>query len=173
MQYIAFLRGINTARTMKMEDLRRVFESLGYENVRTVQATGNVLFETRKTTESSLTRKLERALAGAFGYEIAVVLRTPDELERLVDAKPFARVKVTPKTRTQVTFLKTKPRRGMELPRGKGYETIRLVDRALCSVVDLSGATTPDLMRLLDKEFGKEVTTRSWNTVEKVVRALG
>jgi uncharacterized protein (DUF1697 family) len=47
MQYIAFLRGVNTARTMRMEDLRRVLEGLGFANVRTVLASGNVLFETR------------------------------------------------------------------------------------------------------------------------------
>jgi hypothetical protein len=41
----------------------------------------------------------------------------------------------------------------------------------VCSVVDLSGATSPDLMRVLDKEFGTDVTTRSWNTVERVLRA--
>jgi uncharacterized protein (DUF1697 family) len=46
-KYVAFLRGINIGRAMKMEDLRRVFESLGYDSVRTVQASGNVLFEAR------------------------------------------------------------------------------------------------------------------------------
>jgi hypothetical protein len=43
----------------------------------------------------------------------------------------------------------------------------------VCSVVDLSGASSPDLMRVLDKTFGDEVTTRSWNTVERIVKAGG
>jgi uncharacterized protein (DUF1697 family) len=170
-QYVAFPRGINAGVSMKMEDLRRVFESLGYENVKTVLASGNVLFETKRTAESTLVRDIERALSKTFGTQIPVVIRTQAELERLVKAKPFAKVADSKTARPFVTFLKKKPRR-KEVARGKGYEVLGFYDRAVCSVVDLSGGTTPDLMRVLDKEFGTEVTTRSWNTVERVLRAV-
>jgi uncharacterized protein (DUF1697 family) len=114
--------------------------------------------------------RLEGALSEAFGYRIAVVLRTREELERLRDADPFERVTVTPKTKPHVTFLKEAPPRGTATPRGTGYEVVGVFDRTVCSVVDLSGATTPDLMRVLDKTYGTEVTTRSWNTVERILR---
>ena len=167
-QYVAFPRGVNAGHPMKMEDLRAVFESLGYERVRTVLASGNVVFETKRTAEATLTRQVERALSAAFGSRIPVVLRTRAELERLAEANPFEKVAAGSKTRPYVTFLKRKPRR-RELPKGKGYEVLGIFDRAVCSVVDLSGATSPDLMRVLDKEFGNEVTTRSWNTVERIL----
>ena len=66
---------------------------------------------------------------------------------------------------------------GMQLellsyPQGKGYEVLGILERAVCSIVDLSGASSPDLMRVLDQEFGNEVTTRGWPTVERVLRAL-
>lgn len=174
MQYIAFLRGINSGSnpTTKMEELRTVFEALSYEHVRSVLASGNVLFETDATDETSLIRRLEKELSTALGFRIPVVLRTKDELERLRAANPFGKVEVGPETRPHVTFLKERPSRRRRLPRGTGYEVLKIVDRAVCSVVDLSGATTPDLMRVLDKEFGSEVTTRSWNTVERVLRAV-
>jgi uncharacterized protein (DUF1697 family) len=167
-QYVAFPRGINAGHPMRMEELRAVFESLGYESVRTVLASGNVLFETRKTAEATLTRKIEEALAARFGARIPVVIRTRAELERLAGANPFGKVTAGAKTRPFVTFLKKKPaRRG--LPKGEGFKVLAVVDRTVCSLVD-TGGTTPGLMRMLDKEFGTDVTTRTWSTVEKVLR---
>jgi uncharacterized protein (DUF1697 family) len=171
-QYVAFPRGINAGHPMKMAELRAVFESLGYESVRTVLASGNVLFETKRTAEATLTRRVEKALSDTFGARIPVVIRTRAELERLAAANPFEKVTVGATTRPHVTFLKKQPAR-RELPNGKGYEVLGIFDRTVCSVVDLSGASSTDLMRVLDKEFGIEVTTRSWNTVEKVLRASG
>jgi uncharacterized protein (DUF1697 family) len=171
-QYVAFPRGINAGRPMKMAELREAFESLGYERVRTVLASGNVLFETKRTAEATLIRDVEKALSAAFGARIPVAVRTRTELERLADAKPFAKVEAGPTTRPFVTFLKKRPQK-RKLPQGKGYEVLGILDRDVYSVVDLSGASSPDLMRVLDKEFGNEVTTRSWNTVERVLRAGG
>jgi uncharacterized protein (DUF1697 family) len=169
-QYVAFPRGINAGHRMKMAELRAVFESLGYEGVQTVLASGNVLFETRKTAEATLIRDIEKALSETFGARIPVVIRTRAELERLAAANPFGKVAAGAKTRPFVTFLKAKPRK-RELPKGRGYEVLGIFGRTVCSVVDLSGGTTPDLMRMLDKELGDEVTTRGWNTVTKVLRA--
>ena len=170
-QYVAFPRGINAGHQMTMAELRAVFESLGYEAVRTVLASGNVLFETKRTAEATLTRDVETALSSAFGARIPSVIRTRAELERLVEAKPFSRVRLGPQKRPYVTFLKAKPRQDRKLPQGEGYEMLGIFERAVCSVVDLSSGSSPDLMRVLDKEFGKEVTTRGWPTVEKVLRA--
>jgi len=169
-QYVAFPRGINAGHPMKMAELKAVFESLGYERVRTVLASGNVLFETKRTGEAKLIAEIEEALSKRFRARIPVTIRTTAELERLVAAVPFAKVLDNATTRRFVTFLKRKPRR-RSLPKSEGYEVVAIVDRAVYSVVDLSGASSPDLMRVLDREFGKEVTTRTWNTVERVLRA--
>ena len=172
-QYVAFPRGINAGHPMKMSDLRAVFESLGYEDVRTVLASGNVLFETKRTAEATLRREIEKALSAAFGARIAVVVRTSAELERLVAAKPFGKVALGGTTRAHVTFLNAKPRKGRALPEGTGYEVVQIVERTVCSVVDISQASSSDLMRALDQAFGTEVTTRGWPTVERVLRAIG
>ena len=172
-QYVAFPRGINAGHPMKMAELRAVFESLGYEGVRTVLASGNVLFETKKTAEATLIRQIEKGAvgcvrrpdpcgdphaggAGASGEGAAV---RQDPIRR-----DDASVRDVPQEETSAAGASE---------RVEGYEVLGIVDRAVCSVVDLSGGTSPDLMRVLDKEFGNEVTTRSWNTVEKVLRASG
>jgi uncharacterized protein (DUF1697 family) len=168
-QYVAFPRGINVSHPMKMADLREVFESLGYDDVRTVLASGNVLFDTKRTAEATLIRRIEHALSSAFGVRIPVVIRTLTELERLAATNPFGKVDVGPKTRPYVTFLRAKPRKGRVVPEGDGYEVLGIYERTVCSVVHLAGTTTPALMRVLDKTFGDEVTTRSWNTVGRIL----
>jgi hypothetical protein len=49
------------------------------------------------------------------------------------------------------------------------YVVLGIYDRVVCSVVDLTGARTPDLMRWLESEFGKEITTRTWKTVQRIL----
>ena len=157
---------------MTMGELRAVFESLGYENVRTVLASGNVLFETARTAETTLSRDIEKALGTTFGARIATTVRTRAQLERLVDADPFADVKASSRKRPFATFLKRKPS-SASFPSGRGFEILGIVERTVLSVVDLSGGSTPDFMRVLDRELGSDVTTRGWETVLKVVRAAG
>jgi hypothetical protein len=43
---------------------------------------------------------------------------------------------------------------------------------AICSVIDLTGSKTPDLMVWLEKQFGKQITTRTWKTVGRILRKL-
>ena len=93
--YVALLRGVNVGgRTLKNDELRDVFAGLGLDAVRTVLASGNVMFETGAAEASAdddakLKRRIEAALGERFGYEAWIVLVTRDALERVVDACPF------------------------------------------------------------------------------------
>jgi len=111
-KYVAFLRGINVGghKAIKMEKLKKAFETLGLENVKTLLASGNVLFEAPSASASTLTKKIENKLEAAFGHEIGVLIRKIEELQRLAEVDPFAGIKVTPQTRLYVTFLSEKPK---------------------------------------------------------------
>jgi uncharacterized protein (DUF1697 family) len=88
--YIALLRGVNVGGiTVKSAELREVFESLGFDSVRTVLASGNVAFESDRGDAAALKRAIESALGERFGYEAWIVLLTRDELEQVVAAFPF------------------------------------------------------------------------------------
>ena len=94
-KYVAFLRGINSGKnpTVKMEVLRKTFEGLGLENVRTVLASGNVLFES-SAYENKLEQKIEEALPVLIGFSSDVIVRTIDDLHKLVlFAIPHLRLK--------------------------------------------------------------------------------
>ena len=116
--YVAFLRGINVGgkRLIKMEDLRRVVESIGLKNVRTFIASGNVLFETSQTNRDALARKIEKTLLTAFGHDVPVVLQTIDELKDLLRTGPFKKIKPSTDVMLCVTLLVAEPKAGPKLP---------------------------------------------------------
>ena len=89
--YAAFLRGINLGgkRSIKMAELRTAFAALGFTNVKTVLASGNVLFDTAETDAAVLCEAIEQHLKLEFGHKIFVLLRTVAELQCLVAANPF------------------------------------------------------------------------------------
>ena len=83
-RYIAFLRAINVGgHTVKMDRLREIFESLGFANVETFIASGNVVFETTALDTAALETRIAAALQAALGYEVATFIRTEAELARI------------------------------------------------------------------------------------------
>ncbi len=90
-RYIAFLRAINVGRgrTIKMDVLRRIFQSAGLENVSTYTASGNVVFETSGSNPAALERKIEDELLTTLGYEVATFIRTAAEVASIARYQPF------------------------------------------------------------------------------------
>ena len=90
-RYIAFLRAINVGgHTVKMDDLRRHFETLDFANVETFIASGNVIFEASVKNTRTLEKKIEEHLHAALGYEVATFLRTEAELATIAQYQPFS-----------------------------------------------------------------------------------
>jgi uncharacterized protein (DUF1697 family) len=89
-RFVALLRGVNVGGiTIRMADLAGVFRGLGFDNVRTVLASGNVCFDSDAVDAAALKSRIEAALRESFGYDAWIVLVTRDELERTVGAFPF------------------------------------------------------------------------------------
>lgn len=171
MEYAAFLLGINLGkRSVKMADLKALMEKLGYKNVRTVLASGNVRFEAGNVAAGTLERKLEVAYKEYFGFEIGVIIRTISEIEKMIAAEPFKKVMVREGTRRFVMFLAQKPpTKKIEPPKDPSYKILKVTDGEVYSVLELSKTvTTPDVMKLVGKTYGKKMTTRNWNTIEKI-----
>jgi len=90
-RFFAFLRAINIGRgrTVKMQSLRQVFQSLGFSTVETFIASGNVIFETTTQKTKTLERKIEKALHEALGYEVRTFVRREVELAKIANCQPF------------------------------------------------------------------------------------
>ena len=177
MRYVALLRGIGPSHpNMRNEKFRSLFQSLGFENVQTVITTGNVLFDSPSRAVRALETTIEQGIENRLGFTSTTIIRSHRELERLVTDEPFGDLEDTPTARLNVTFLKKKQKTDVSFPfvaeERKGYSVLGMTDREVFSVVDLTGASTPDVMLWMEKQFGKEITTRTWKTVGRILKKL-
>jgi uncharacterized protein (DUF1697 family) len=168
-RYVALLRGVNVGGvTVKMADLAEVVRGLGYEDVRTVLASGNVLFTTTDAASAAKDR-LEAALRERFGYEAWVHVMTQDTLRKIVAAYPFER---TGDLHAYVIFAMDPATRAdlLAVELDAGVERARPGDGVLYWTVP-KGLT-------LDSAMGKAqgsgkhkpwLTTRNLNTLEKLL----
>ncbi|MCM3904727.1 MAG: DUF1697 domain-containing protein [Pyrinomonadaceae bacterium] len=89
-KYVAFLRAINVgSHLVKMDHLRQLFEALGFANVETFIASGNVIFDSTSKSTKTLERKIESLLEETLGYRVATFIRSTSELASIVNYKPF------------------------------------------------------------------------------------
>src|SRR5690348_234931 len=91
MRYIALLRGINLggANQMKMGDLKAIFSTLGFDNVKSYINSGNLAFDTKKTSENKLIDKIESAVESKFGRRVHIMVREQKDIERILKNNPF------------------------------------------------------------------------------------
>ena len=178
MIYAAFLRSVNVSgRLAPSATLKALFERAGFSGVKTLLASGNVRFETPETGRDKVRAAIENALRDGLGFEVGVQLRTLDELRGMIDGQPFRGIEVTPRTRLYVSFVSGTPKGDLPVPYSSGDGELRVLKftgSEIYGVVLLSPTTgTTDYMALVEKEFGKDLTTRNWNTVLKLVQAAG
>ena len=90
-RYVAFLRGMNLGRRrLENEELRRHFEEIGFEEVATFRASGNVIFSTPGSeAEAELAQRVEAELGERLGYEVPVFLRSIEEVAAIAAREPF------------------------------------------------------------------------------------
>lgn len=174
MTLTGFLRGINVGGHHKvpMAELRNKLTEIGCENVRTLLNSGNIVFETKQTNIPDLESRIETHLSQSFNFPITLILRTKNEIADLVHKKPFETVNIHKDIRLYVSFLKNEPKIEMTLPyfsKDNTYQIISISNRIICSVLDLSTTKTPKGMDELQKIFGKNITTRNWNTILKII----
>jgi uncharacterized protein (DUF1697 family) len=175
MKYAAFLRGINVGgnKQIKMDALREAFAAWGFTDVRTLLASGNVLFEAEDQDSKKLAEIISRGIEETFGFAVSVIVRPLKELQALVEQNPFDGVAVTKDTRLYVTLLPEKRETQLSIPYEtpeKDFVILRVSDKEVCGVLTLNrGRGTVDVMAILEKEFGRDITTRNWNTILKMV----
>lgn len=89
--YIAFLRAVNVGGTGKlpMKDLVTMCEAIGFQQVKTYIASGNVIFSSTLSAKACQ-GLLEKALADYAGKAVGVFIRTPEQLQNLLAQNPFA-----------------------------------------------------------------------------------
>jgi uncharacterized protein (DUF1697 family) len=155
----------------KMPDLTRAFSSAGFDRVATVLASGNVVFSAARAPEADLARAAEASMAKRLGRAFPTIVRSIEEIDALLGTDPYAPFDVAPAAKRIVTFLREEPKAKPRLPvEQDGARVLRLVDRTAFSVY-LPTAKGPVFMALLERTFGRDITTRTWDTLRKVSAA--
>src|SRR5687767_7808846 len=168
-RYAAFLRGVYPTNA-KMADLEQAFERAGFAEVKTVLSSGNVVFSAPAASESTLERKAETAMMGHLGRSFLTIVRSVESLRALLASNPYGSFRLKPGSKRVVTFLRGSPKGKLALP--IELHGARILSRKGNQVFSAYVRTPrgPVFMTLIEKTFGKEVTTRTWETIEKVAR---
>ncbi|MDQ2682798.1 MAG: DUF1697 domain-containing protein [Chloroflexota bacterium] len=175
-RYVALLRGINVGghRKIQKDELTAIFSGCGFTDVKTLLASGNVIFATEESDEASLTAAIESALEGTLGCRVDVMVRSIDYIREMVDRDPFTGYDIAGK-KFYVTFLSQPPISvPTDLPRAlpdQNSIAVEVGEREIFTIA-LKGVDGRygDFGKFANEVLGKQaVTTRNWNTVRKIL----
>jgi uncharacterized protein (DUF1697 family) len=169
-RYVAFLRAVSPMNA-KMPELKKCFEAAGFTDVKTVLASGNVVFNARTASEATLERKAEAAMAKRLGKPFYTIVRSTDALSAMLKADPFLRFRLPNSAKRVVTFVRKPHPAKLKLPiELHGARILSMRGGEIFTAYEPS-PRGPVFMTLIDKTFGKTVTTRTWETVRKCAAA--
>ena len=172
--YIAMLRGINVSghRIIRMEDLRKSFETLGFRQVKTYVQSGNVIFEAGKDSAAGLCEQIRKRLSRNFGFEVPVLLKTSKELEQTIHDNPFLMAAAIYHSKLHVTFLS----KAAAISAEKNLETLVTngeqfyVNGQEIYLYCPNGYGRTKLSNVaIEKKLGLEATTRNWKSVNALL----
>lgn len=171
--YIFLIRGINVSghKIVKMDALRKSFEKMKFDAVRTYVQSGNVVAKAPKQSNAALEAKVKKQILKDFGYDVSVIVRSAAEIDEIVRANPFLKESGLDPSFLHVTFLSS----AAEAP---GLASLKKIlghpDRCLCAgphvYVYCPGGygQTKFNNNAVEKALSRNATTRNWNTVNKL-----
>jgi uncharacterized protein (DUF1697 family) len=174
MKYLAFLRGINVTgyKIIKMEALRKMFEALGYENVKTYIQSGNVSFEAPKSKDEVLSKTIETEIRKTFGFDVPVIIRTVPEIESIMKNNPFKKLMADGNARLHVTFLSASPEAKLKASLNDHKESkdlFHLKDKDVYILCYKGYSDSVFSNAFIEKKLGVGATTRNWVTINKML----
>lgn len=174
--YIAFLRGINLGkRNVKSDELRSIFSDMGFENVRTYIASGNVLFDAKEKDSEKLTKKIEKGLEDKLGYKVIAFLRSEAELESILENNPFKDAHGKGST-CYISFLSAEPPKAAAkevVARTSETEKFKLIGRELYMLFHVGFSESVFFKKNgYEKILGVATTNRNLNTPNKILAMI-
>ena len=171
--YIAMLRGINIGphKRIKMDRLRASFAELGFDHVQTYIQSGNVVFKAAKISTASLSQKIEQELLEDFGFSVSVILRTQEDMEKIIRGNPLLKEKGVDPSKLHVAFLSEAPT-AAALAKLQALtlapDRVRFLDKELYLYFPNGTSGSSLWKHPLDRVLSVVTTTRNWNTVNQL-----
>jgi uncharacterized protein (DUF1697 family) len=151
-RYVAFLRGVSPMNA-NMAELKRCFERAGFANVKTVLASGNVVFDARAASEQALARKAESAIAKELGRAFSTIVRSVNTLRQLLENDPFRAHRLPATAKRVVTFLREPHKARLALPLEQDRARILAMNGREVFTAYVPGPRGAVFMRLIERTF--------------------
>jgi uncharacterized protein (DUF1697 family) len=155
----------------RMPELKRCFEAAGFGNVKTLLSSGNVAFSARAEIVPILEKAAEAAMEKNLGKTFQTIVRPSSFLQQLVERAPFSEFNLPADAKRVVTFLRKPYEEQLALPIKQAQAAILKIERTEVFCAYVPDEKGPVFMTLLEKTFGKEITTRTLDTVRKCAAA--
>ena len=173
--YISLIRGINVGghKTVKMDQLRKAVEAVGFEKVRTYVQSGNLVFQGSKQSAASVSKKIESVILKKFGHEASVITKTPEELKAAIEENPFLQNRAITAERLYLTFLSGCPE-AANVKRldavSSGDDEYRWLDDVIYFHLPNGAGNSKLATAPLEKWCSLRATTRNWRTVNNLLQ---
>ena len=171
MVYISLLRGINVSgqKKIKMTDLKKMYESLGFKKVATYIQSGNVVFESKETGSQQIADTIKAQIAKDFGYEVKVMVFDVDVFTKKVQQHPFSEVEVP---FVYFTFLSTVPenipQEKIEAAKREG-EQIEIIEDMVYFYCKEGYGRSKLSNNFFEQKLKVDATTRNYKTCMKLI----
>jgi len=175
--YVALVRGVAPSTPPRTNaDIVPVLAGLGFADVAAVQSSGNYVFTADAPDTATLEARIEDAFAARLGVRLLTIVRSQDQLRRLVEANPLAGMPHGPGSYQLVTFFKRPCDLGVPLPHrpdGLAVQFVSCVDGTLFSVIDNTTQPTVTTMTWLERRCTADLTSRTPLTLARILTKMG
>jgi uncharacterized protein (DUF1697 family) len=171
--YVALLRGINVGGHNKVpiNDLRKLFAELGYQDASTYIQSGNIVFKTDANDQSSIEKAIKQAIAEKFSVSVEVIAKSREELSKIVDENPFKETNFIAGEKIYLTIFSKKPSDDsiQKLSKVDGEGDRILIDEKTAYILCKKGySETVYTNNFIEKTLGVIATTRNLKTMQKL-----
>ncbi|MBB4634264.1 DUF1697 domain-containing protein [Longimicrobium terrae] len=169
-RYVALLRGVSPSNC-KMPQLKACLAAAGFADVRTVLSSGNAVFNADDSEWGALEQRCEQVILASFGHAFPTIIRPAEYLQDLIASDPFGGFALPTAAKRVVTFLRRADNPAVELPIARdGVQILKMAGTEVFTAYE-PGPKGPVFMTMLERAFGKDITTRTLETVRKCAMA--
>jgi uncharacterized protein (DUF1697 family) len=168
--FISLLRGINVSnqKSIRMPELKALYEAMGFINVTTYVQSGNVVFDCADSDAEKIGAAIEMEIENHFGFNVPVIMRDLNDLQRIVDGNPFVQPRNEDPSKLHVTFLAVSPSTeltgSLKIPPGIVDECV-LSGKEIYLLCPNGYGKTKLSNGFFERKLKVQATTRNWKTV--------
>ena len=167
--YIALLRGVNVSgrNLLKMQELRKCLDKIGFKNTRTYVQSGNIIFQSEILSSVTLAQMISESISRDFGLEVPVLVKTLSEIIAAIEENPFLPDQAENPESLYLTLLERKPEETQLefIPDQSGPDRFIIINDRIYLYCPGGYGKTKFTNTFFEKKLKTIATTRNWNTL--------